>query len=286
MPAEIEQEQQTQDEVKDEELDTDFDSGFDDKPTETPAAVEEEEVVTQPAEEEKVEPPKVRQVTEDEWAEVTAKAKELDEVRSEQRKTADKVFGKIGDVERVLKDLQSKTPQGLTVDVTDDIVADLKAEFPEIGEGVLKALRNFAGKVPGTAAVATVDAEAVTRAVVAETHRLQAEALSEEFPEWKQITAPGDTEYRKWLTTQPPEYQERLNTTGSATVVARSIRQFQEAAAVAAKAKAETDAKAKASDEAASKRKARLAEAVTERGQGGHAPGKTEDDEFNEGFNA
>lgn len=285
--AEQEIDQQSQVDNEDEQLDAELDAGFSGEPTETPAQ-EKKEDEEQP-EEVKEEPPKVRQITETEWDELNAKAKELDAIRSEQRQTADKVFGKIGGIERVLKDLQAKTPQGLAVDVTEDDVSDLRAEFPEIGDGVFKALQSFAGKLKGTAVTAaSVDPEEVGKAVRAETRRLQEEALAEEYPDWQKITAP-ETEYRKWLSQQPEEYQQRLNSTESATVVARSIRRFQDdlaAMKVKADAKAAADAKAKAVQNTASMRKQRLAEATTERGTVSREGSKTDEDAFEEGFNS
>lgn len=267
-----------------------FESGFADTPTEkTPPAEDdtEEEPVATPA---APEPPKYRQVTEAEWQSVQEASTLIAQIKADNTAGLDKAFGKVGGLERALKELQSATPQGHTVEITDDIVAELQEEFPEIGGLVLKSFKALAAKLKGTAPAAAVDPQELeakaTTAAEARLRALQIEALEEDHPNWNVIVgAPTDTDnpYRKWLATQPAEYQARLNSTVSAVVIGRSITKFETAA------KAAADAAALAAAEAAKKakpstRQQRLEEAAVVKGAGGNAPGPTDDDQFEAGF--
>lgn len=71
---------------------------------------------------------------------------------------------------------------------------------------------------------AEIDAKADARAIA-----LQVKALEDEVPDWRSIVGvKGNTSnaYRRWLSKQPPEYQDELNSTNSAAVIARSIAKF------------------------------------------------------------
>lgn len=279
--------------------DAEFDSGFADKPTVTPPAEETDETAeageAAPAAADVAPEVKYKQITEDEWTALQAAAAEITQIKAEQRKELDRAFGKVGGLERTLKEIQSATPQGLTVDVSDDVVADLKAEFPELGDLTLKALKKFAGGLKGTAPVTGQDPQQVEAAISGRIRAMQEEALDDEHPDWRAVVGDPDseTEYRKWLAKQDAAYQQKLNATNSAAIIGRSISKFKSDAAAAAAA-AEADAKAQGAKDAAEKakkaaadaRQQRLASATTESGKGGHESAPTDDDAFNEGFNS
>lgn len=272
-------------EVVTEEVDTEFETGFDDgKPTEVTLPPVEDappEVVEEAPE------IKYHQLTEDQWTSLQSLSTQMNSIRADHAKRLDTAFGKVGGLERTLQQLQQATPAGLTVDVTDDIVAEISEEFPELGKRTLAAFKTFAGKIKGTGPVVqqpqtetTVDVEShVQKEVQTRLVALQIEALEDSYPAWREVTgAPdSDTPYRKWLAAQPAEYQTKLSSTNSALVITRSLEKFEKDAQAAA---------AVAATPAVSTRKQQLAAAAVTRGAGGRAPAPTEDDEFNAGFNS
>jgi hypothetical protein len=283
-----------------------LEAGFTDTPTEeTPPVGEDEAAKKAAAEKEAADKAaadtaaataaaqvKYRQVTEDEWTTLQAKAGEIDQIRADHRKELDKAFGKVGGLERTLATIQAATPAGYAVEVTDEIVADLAKEFPELGGLTLKAFKTFASKLKGTAPAAPAaapDPKAIEATVTARLVALQTEALDDDRPNWREIVGAPDAKnpYRTWLATQPPEYQAKLASTNSAIVISRSILKFEDAKAVADKAaaaaaekKAEADKKKAAED----KRRGVIAAAVSPRGTGGHAAPAPKDDDFEQGF--
>jgi len=267
---------------------SEFEEGFSGVPTEpkAPPAGETppEELTPPPAET----PPKeeaYHQLTEAQWQSLQAMSTQIDAVRADGVKWRDTAFGKVGGLERTLQQLQAATPSGFTVDVTDDIVAELAAEFPEVSTRTLAAFKVFASKIKGTGPAASptatvdFDKEISTRLVA-----LQVEALEDAHPTWREITGErnSNTPYRQWLAAQPAEYQQKLNSTNSAQVLSRSIEKFEAAAAETARA-AEA---AKVKGEEPSTRKQQLAAAAVTRGAGGRAPTTTDEDQFEAGFNS
>ena len=281
-----------------------LDAGFAGTPTEkTPPAEEDAEAKAAKEAADKVAadaaaaaavPVEYVQITKSEWSDLQAQAKEITTIRDEHRKDLDRAFGKVGSVERTLKELQAATPAGHAVEITDDIVAELTESFPEIGGLVLKSFKNMAGKLKGTAAPAAagLTPEQVDAAVTAKFVATQVEALEDDYPTWREIV--GDKEsknpWRQWLATQPAEYQTRLTSTNSAAVISKSIAKFEsdtaQAKAVTDAAKAVADKAAAdkaAKDKDASTRQQRLEAAATSRGAGGHVADDSEDP-FEVGF--
>ena len=264
-----------------------FEEGFSGVPTgkENPPAGETptEGLIESPGEKSTETPPaeeQFHQLTEAQWQSLQAMSTQIDAVRADGVKWRDTAFGKVGGLERTLQQLQAATPSGFTVDVTDDIVADLAAEFPEVSTRTLAAFKVFASKIKGTgpaaapAAIIDFEKEIQTRLVA-----LQVEALEDAHPTWREITGEqhSNTPYRQWLAAQPAEYQKKLNSTNSAQVLSRSIEKFEAAAAAA------TAAATKAKEEP-STRKQQLAAAAVVRGAGGRAPTTTDEDQFTVGF--
>lgn len=269
------------------EDDADFDSGFADAPTaDKPPAEETPPVVAEPVVE-VVPEVKYRQVTEAEWGDLVS-------LRAEQAKKLDQAFGKMGGLERTLSEIQKATPAGAAVELTDDTVAELAEAFPELGGLVLTAMKKMAGKMKGTGAPATaaLDPQQIEAAVTTRLIALQTEALEDDHADWREVTGAPDSNnaYRQWLAAQPADYQQKLGSTNSATVISKSITKFKDQAAAAATAAAATaTAAAKAAADKAAKtaaataRTQRLEAAATPRGTEGHSATETEDD-FDAGF--
>ena len=281
------------------EDDLEFEAGFTGKPTATPPAdpkteTPPEETLEGDLEEPAVEAPaeatpeiKYHQLTEEQWAGMQALSTQIDTIRADHAKRLDTAFGKVGGLERTLQQLQQATPAGYTVDVTDDVVAEIAEEFPELGKRTLAAFKQFASKLKGTGPVvqlqaSPVDVEArIGTEVQSRLVALQIEALEDAYPTWREITGALDskTPYREWLAKQPAEYQHKLASTNSATVIARSLEKFEKESVVKA-----PDPKPK--ETPASTRKQQLEAAAITKGAGGRAPGRTDDDEFEAGYNS
>ena len=234
---------------------TDFDSGFDatlPTPVETPAPEDNA--------------PKYVQITEDDLKQFQANAAGLAEMRDVVGKRFDTAFGKLGGVERTLTELTATSKMGVAVDLTDDVVADMAEDFPELAAVQLKTLRKFAQTLKVPAAVsAPVDIEHQLQARLI---ALETEALEDEYPEWRTTvgTPDSDNDYRKWLSSQDKGYQQKLNTTNSASVISRSIAKFM------------------SNKPAPSARQSLIRDAITPRGDGGGISNTDALDEFNAGF--
>ena len=285
--------------VDDTQADLDFAAGFDldTPPTERPEGEQksepksetkpvtkvEQKVAAKPAPKPEPAPPEYRQIT----------RAEFDSLQSAAAKTADlekqlsKAFGTLGDMQQVVKKLQTETPAGKAIELPADVVSEMEKEFPEIAghvrsalEKAIKGIRGTGGE-PGTGA----NLEDVNRLVEAAAIKNEIEALEDAHPKWREIVGVVDSEgrhdpsneYRKWLAKQDAGYQHRINTTNSSTVISRSIDKFLASKAAPAKPKQPAPKVVARTD--------RIKAAIQPRGDGGQpAPSKTADDEFQEGF--
>lgn len=209
-----------------------------------------------------------------------------------------KAFGTIGDVQKLVRQLQAQTPRGLKVEIPKDAFAGLAKDFPELAEHVRAGLDATLKGITGTSTEMTrPDPEEVSRIVSERTRAVQLEALDEEYPDWRTIVgavqegqAPDpNNPFRKWLATKDAAYQARINGTQSAAVITRAIAAFQKDTANPAPqtspgrpaAAPRIDPKA----QAAQARQARLRQAIQPRGDGAQPPARNSDeDEFEAGF--
>ncbi len=267
-----------------------FASLFNDGPTETPAGNEQTQT-PEPAEaaQEPAPPPKLAQITEDQYAELLARAAAVDELKAGLDKKVDTAFGKIGEINRLIASLQQSTPAGEAISLNDDDLAELSSEFPEIAAMTAKGLNRVLSRLKGTGGTSP-DIESIVQqrlAPVMEALPTRVEAmvseklLAKEHGDWRAIVGKPDekTEYRAWLSTQPAEYQQTVSETYDSVVIGESLTRFK-AEQAKAQAAAE-DARKKA--EAANQRKSRFEAAATPRGMPGNTP--LESDE-NAGFRA
>ena len=264
--------------------DEDFNAGFDGThtdPTETPelTSVNKEIAATAPA------TPNYVQITQEQLDGLMATAARIEEIKATATTQIDKAFGKIGGVERLISDLQKATPAGQAVNVSQDDFAELTAEYPELAEMQLKGLSRVLSKmnVRGVAgesfdqeklnALVSERLEPALKGVDQKVQQtVQSILLSRDHKDWREVVGETNapTEFRKWMSTQPAEFQKEINTTYDAEVISGALTKFK--AAVKAKA-------------AISQRQSRISAAVTEKGAGGssEAPAN-DDDDFNEGF--
>ncbi len=224
--------------------------------------------------------PKMTQVSEEEYRKLLDGVAKIEGIETALEQRFGTAFGKIGGIERVLDQLKQSAPAGGKIELSEDVVADLAAEFPEMAQLQFKTLQKLVDKINATSPAQTsasqpsppVDEAAIERRV----RRAIAEETLNEFDEkWKEtIGLPDDkgvipdTQFRQWLKKQPTEYQTRVSSTYSASVLTDALAKF------------------KATQQKAQGRREVLNAAVEVTGSGGQAPnaGKSDDDEFDAGF--
>lgn len=279
-----------------------FNEGFtQDTPPEPVAAVVQPEAKVEPKPEVKpkteakapptpdpvVAQPKYRQITEDEYTLLHSAAAKTAEIE----KQVSKVFGTVGNMQQIVNKLQSATPAGTAIELPPDVVSEMEKDFPELAghfkSALEKALKGVRGTGPATGA--TVDPEAVSKlvntAMEAATVKREIEALEDDHPTWKEIVGaigPGETPnpnnpFRVWLGKQSAEYQAKINSTNSSTVISKAIDKFLDSQKAPAKVPQPTP-KVVA-------QQSRIKDAIQPRGDGGQpTPRNTEEDAFSEGF--
>jgi hypothetical protein len=270
-----------------------FESGFDVGPNEhTPATGDEPGDQATAARVSAQAEPEYARITKEEYEQLKARAALIDEIKAVQDKRFDTAFGKIGIAEKTLKDLQAQAAAGGPIEVTDEDMAAMREEYPQLAALLAKDLRTVFSKIKGggnpdidkiveerlTPALQTAKAALKTEI----RQEMEVEKLTEAVPDWKEVNAKA--EFQDWLKAQPDGLKAKFDDSWNATFIANTYQSFKKAEE--AKAKAAKDAK-DAADRAAqntNSRAARLQAAIQPRGDGGHAPGPTAADEFEEGF--
>lgn len=225
--------------------------------------------------------PEYVQITKEQFASFEAAAAKTADVE----KQLTKAFGTLGNVQQIIKDLQTATPKGMDVDLPADVLSEMEGEFPEIATLMRPALEKALKGIKGTggAKAEGLDQDAVNKLVSEASRGHALEALEDAHPDWQGIVAPikdgkldPESPFRKWLATQPDEYQEKINSTNNPLLVLRAIDKFQAAP------KAEPPKPAPQTQA----RRDRVAAAVQPKGDGGQPPpAKSDTDEFEAGFN-
>lgn len=257
-------------------------------PAGTENADESPAAVVPPVEEE------LAKISAKQFQDLVAKASTVDEIKSAVDKLRGDAFGKLGGLERTIRQLQDGTPAGEAITVTPEDLAEVNAEYPDMGKTLAKDLTKILSKLKGTGAKGVApeavmeqltpllqQRDEVVRNSVREelAQEFAFERLADRHENWREIVGPkgSNTPWRQWVATQPPEYANEVLNSWNPRVVAKSIDKFLEA-----KAKAPTTPNATATT-----RNARLAEAAPAKGGSG-APHKpkalTPDEELEAGY--
>lgn len=238
--------------------------------------------------------PKFVPVTEEDLKTLRDTATLATTIKAAMEKQFGTAFGKMGSLEQTVRALHERTPTGHTVVLTDDDLAELKEDFPELTSNLIKGLNKALGKVavggapgPGALTHETVtkliaDAVATAEARVDDT-RLS-ERVTATYPDWMDVIngpvgadgfrhgvgADGkQTAYRQWMAAQSQDVQHMLMTTRDPRAVIQSLDDFTKQSAPAVP----------------STRSRRLVEAVPPKGStSGVSTEQTEDDGFREGL--
>lgn len=270
-------------------------------PPATPPAADEDkpEVVAEPTEAAAATPPatvpekpQYVRLTKQEWDNTKAAAGKVASLESQVAKLTAATPNVDAVAAKVLEAVRAQTPAGADIEITDEDFAEMMQDFPELAGQTRTAFQRVLKKMKGTGVAVspaqTVDIEAVTRKVRQE---IEVDALVEAHPDWDVIVGrppkerpadwkpDPDNAFRKWLATQPADYQDKVNNTSSPAVVKAAIDKF----------KSQPAAPAGGSNNRAAARRELIKDAVTPRGDGGAPPiaqPKSADDAFNEGFKA
>ena len=142
-----------------------------------------------------------------------------------------KLHGEIGNITRMLKALQNP-PKGEEAPTDDELVAVMKAaeanaeEYPEIVGPLVKALKVAIARQPAAQFKPEDIDERVTTAVSRARETDAREMLAEEHPDFETVRA--TPEYKAWLASKPPEFQQRFENTWNPAVVARGLTEFKD----------------------------------------------------------
>mgnify|MGYP000904673107 CR=1 FL=1 len=273
---------ETQDaDIGNEEMDADFASGLAGTVTETPPPkTEAEDTKTDEPTPETTPAPEIVNLTKDQFERLSAAADRLTELETTVRKQFDTAFGGMGALKQMVQKLQTETPAGQPIELSDDDFKELREEYPELADHTVAGLRKIFGRFKGTGTA--FDAEAfdkkVNERVSAAVSEARRETLEVMFPDWEQEVRTES--FGTWLNGQPDDVKA-LAASDKVTDAARMLRLYEKAKA-APKAPAATLSPTPAPNRAFART---TAAAVPPRGDGGHPPGPSEDDDFTAGLN-
>ena len=227
--------------------------------------------------------PEYVQITKDQYATFEAAIAKIGDFD----KRFDKAFGTVGGIQDVIKQLQTNTPKGEAIVITDDMFAEMAEDYPQLATQFRTTLEKVLKGARGTGTASeSVDPSVVTKLVQDGIKAREIETLEAEYPNWREtVNAVPSKEqadpkhpFRKWLATQDPAYQVKVEGTHSAVVLMKAIDKFKEAT------KTPPPAQKKETPKDAALR-ARLKNAVQPKGDGNPPPpAKSDDDAFAEGF--
>lgn len=215
------------------------------------------------------------------------------DARTAVEKVRGDLFGKLGGLERHIKQLQESTPVGQAIVVKAEDLESF-SDMPDIAVKLASDLSKVLGKFKGTSpAPVVIDQEAentritalVENRVAKERQAIEQkfalERLADRHEDWENVVGPPtqETPFRTWLKAQGTVYETTVLQSWDPRVTSKALDTFKAQAKKVATAPAKT---------VVSERAQRLAEAAPSKG---HAPapprpkGKTLEEEFNSGFN-
>ena len=272
------------------DLEAGFNAGDDDEPTGTPSspAATDDATTDQPDESVPALEPVYVQLTKENYDRLQSSAETVEKIAASLEQRFGTAFGHIGGLQQKLKEMQEATPRGQAVKLSDEDFAEMRAEFPEMASMQMKGLERIIARMGGTGAAGLDETKAsklIDDKVSATVTQLRREALADLHEDWEAVVGPegSDTAYRKWLATQPKDYQDKINASQRPGVIAKSIDEFKKFDAARAR---KTPPPSNKPSQSEAERRRELAEAVTPRGSGGTKTGRTADDDLMAGFNS
>lgn len=198
--------------------------------------VKEEPVKEQP----KANEPQLAQVTSDQLRDLLATATSVKELSEGLKKLRDDAYGKIGGIERLIKQVEKSTDSGLDLTLTDEDFKEVNDEVPMLTKPLQKLmdkiLKTAKVKVPS---VEPVDIESVRtqltqefedkmqKARVEDYQLRQREQLTDRFPDWQETVV--KPEFHSWLSAEDklsPGYQDRFLSSWNAREIGGVLKKF------------------------------------------------------------
>jgi hypothetical protein len=205
------------------ELESGFNSAMGIAPPETDAE-EFAPVVEAPAVEEPVE--ETVTLNQSEVKQLLSRLDELDK----HGKGLDKAFGYIGNLSETIEKLKSSASTG-PLELSDEDLAPISAEYPELGGSIKQVLSNVLGRVRGGGQQVAPDFAPIRaefqQQLVARDRAGEAKLLSVIEPNWKTETATD--QFRVWMETQPDEYRQKIGDSWDALEISDAIKSFRTA---------------------------------------------------------
>lgn len=271
-----------------------FESGFSgatETPTETAPPAAQTTETPEPVVAAPVAPAMV-QVTEAQYNDLLAKVNTVDDLKGSIEKLRGDAFGKVGGLERTLKQIQEATPVGQAIEVKAEDLAELEKEFPglNLGPSLAKDLTRVLSKFKGTGTVtpgltpeqitAQFEAERARIATQFEEERKQrvAERVGDRHEDWREVIGEPDkpSEFRTWLKGLGAEKEQEFLSSWDPRLITATLTTFKERKKTPETPKPSTTTRTQ-----------RLAEAIPAKG-GGIPPVKSKKSEeeaaFEEGF--
>ena len=219
--------------------------------------------------------PEYVRVTRQEWDNNKAAVGKIASLESQIAKMAGSVPNADQIEQRIVEKIRAQTPSGQAVEFSDEDFAELSAEFPELAKLTRTTLERLFKKsgVRGTGPTNSSNGIDVAKEVQKVLLERDEKAFTKAYPTWSEIVGapavtggqPVQTDFRKWLTTQPPEYQKAINETNDWSELKESLDAFHNSQRTAAPAPSVTPNRAAA-------RRAVMEDAVTPKTDGAAPP--------------
>lgn len=184
--------------------------------------------------------PQPPSVTNEQLQELLATAGSVKELTDGLKKLRDDAFGKIGGIERLIKQAEKVTESGLDLTLTDEDFAEVDSEVPML----TKPLQKLVNKILKQAKVKVPTAEALDVNALRDQFHAEVEAkmaerelnlnrsfeerlLTDRYPEWKETVV--TPEFKTWLANEDkvsPGYQRTFMESWSAREIGGVLKKF------------------------------------------------------------
>lgn len=162
---------------------------------------------------------------ESEWKAIAVKAAQFDELKASMDKLHDRTAGTLGNVQKAIKDLQSKPKGGIKV--VKEQLKRLSADFPELAERLAEDLNDVLIPQEGSAA-AKLDPDEINKIVeqrlAAAKFETDLQRLDTLHPDRMDVIA--SDAYKVWFGLQSPDAKEAIKTSREVDFVSTAITAF------------------------------------------------------------
>lgn len=158
---------------------------------------------------------------------ILAKAAEFDRLKEQMTHESQKMYGKFGEFQKKINQLQQQSAAGQPVKVTKDSLKRTLSDYPELAEALADDLGEIL-KSPASgfdqAQVDTLVSEKLSQEVARINQANEQKLLAFAHRDYKQVLTSDD--FKIWRATLPSDVQQALDSTWDATFVADAITEF------------------------------------------------------------